>query len=71
MFFAERPDIGNPKLFIGGAAGRREAPAVPTVNNFVAATGATAGTGWPLVVISCIRLKFSRPGGPGLRTSSR
>jgi hypothetical protein len=52
---AERPDIGYPKLFIGGAAGRREAPAVPTVNNFAAATGAATGSGWLLVVIGCIR----------------
>jgi hypothetical protein len=37
------PNIGYPKLFIGGAAGRREVPAAPTVNNFAAATGAACG----------------------------
>jgi hypothetical protein len=36
-------DIGYPKLFMGGAAGRREAPAAPTVNSFAAATGAASG----------------------------
>ena len=54
-------NIGYPKLFIGGAAGRREAPAAPTVNNFAAATGAATGFGWPLVVISCIRLNVFPP----------
>jgi len=57
----QRPDIGHPKLFIGVAAGRREAPAVATVNNFAAATGAARGSGWPLVVISCIRLNVFPP----------
>ena len=30
-------NIGHPKLFIGGAVGRQESPAAPTVNNFAAA----------------------------------
>jgi hypothetical protein len=30
----------NPKLFNGGAVGRQETPAAPTVNNFVAASAA-------------------------------
>jgi len=39
-------NIGYPKLFNGGAVGRQETPAAPTVNNFVAATSA-ATWGWP------------------------
>jgi hypothetical protein len=54
-------NIGYPKLFMGGAAGRREVPAVPTVNNFAAATGAATELGWPLMVISCIRLNVFPP----------
>jgi hypothetical protein len=43
--------IGYPKLFIGGAEGRREAPAAPTVNNFGAAKTAVS-FGWPGLCIS-------------------
>jgi hypothetical protein len=42
----ERPNIGYPKLFNGGAVGRQETPAAPAVNNFVAATS-TVTWGWP------------------------
>jgi len=47
-------DIGYPKLFIGGAVGRQDKPAAPTVNNFVAASGATVDSGWLSIAISCI-----------------
>jgi hypothetical protein len=68
---AQRPNIGYPKLFIGGAVGRREAPAAPAVNNFVAANPAP-GLGWPMRFICGYPLPwFSRPGGPGLLTTSR
>jgi hypothetical protein len=43
-------NIGYPKLFNGGAVGRRESPAAPTVNNFVAASAAR-DFGWPRFVI--------------------
>lgn len=46
---------------MGGAAGRREAPAAPTVNNFAAATGAALGSEWPLGFISYIRLNGFPP----------
>ena len=54
---AERNNIGHPKLFIGGVAGRQEAPAAPTVNNFAAPTSAVGapGFGWPLGCICSIR----------------
>ena len=41
------------------------------MNNFAAA-GATNGFEWPIIDISSIRFpRFSRPGGPGLLTTSR
>ena len=56
---------------MGWAAGRRKARAAPTVNNFAANRAAT-GSDWPLGFISGIGSHwFSRPGGPGLLTSSR
>ena len=64
-------NIGNPKLFMGGKASGANLRPPPTVNNFVAATSAVTDSGWPLIVISCIQLRFSRPGGPGLLTSGR
>jgi hypothetical protein len=40
------------------------------VNNFAAARAAR-DFGWPPFVICFIPQRFSRPGGPGLRTTSR
>jgi hypothetical protein len=64
------PNIGYPKLFTVGAVGRRGFPAAPAVNNFVAANAAR-DFGWPQFVICFIPQRFSRPGGLGLRTTSR
>jgi len=56
-------NIGYPKLFSGGAAGRREAPAVPTVNNFAASRAATVSE-WPLGFIFGIGShRFPAPAG--------
>jgi len=66
-----RGDIGYPKLFIGGAEGRIEALAAPTVNNFAAAKTAIS-FGWPMgLMFRYLFLRLSRPGGPGLLTSGR
>jgi hypothetical protein len=48
------PNIGHPKVFIGGAVGRRIPPAAATVKNFAAARTAR-GSGWPWVLMSCIQ----------------
>ena len=50
-------NIGYPKLFTGGAVGRRNTPAAPPVNNFVALTAVVGapGSGWPLGCMSGIR----------------
>ena len=51
--------------------GRRETPAAPPVNNFVAAETARC-LGWPeWFILGYPFTWFSRPGGPGLRTISR
>jgi hypothetical protein len=39
---------------MGGKASGANLGPPPTVNNFVAATGATTGSGWPLIFISRI-----------------
>jgi len=36
MRLRSNANIGYPKLFTGGAAGRKKSPAAPTVNNFAA-----------------------------------
>lgn len=54
--FGRTINIGHPNLFMGGAADRQQFAAAPTVNNFAAATAATTDSGWPLILISCIRL---------------
>ena len=46
---------------MGGEASGAKLRPRPTVNNFAAATGAAAGSGWPLVVISCIQLNVFPP----------
>jgi hypothetical protein len=46
---------------MGGKASGAKLRPPPTVNNFAAATGAAAGSGWRLVVISCIRLNVFPP----------
>jgi hypothetical protein len=56
---------------MGGKASGANLRPPPTVNNFVAANGVATGSGWLLMVISCIRKPFSRPGGSGLLTTSR
>jgi len=69
--WANVSDIGNPKLFIGGAVGRQESPAAPRMNNFVAAETALI-LGWPGKFICGYPVAwFSRPGGSGLLTKSR
>jgi hypothetical protein len=40
-YYTERKNIGYPKLITGGAAGRRNSPAAPTVNNFAARRAGT------------------------------
>ena len=63
------PNIGDPKLFTGGAVGRQEDPAAPTVNNFVAGR---ATFRWPVGFIRSYPVCwFSRLGGPGLQRPSR
>jgi hypothetical protein len=37
-----------------------------TVNNFAAATSTATGSGWPLVLISCIRLNVFPPRRAGI-----
>jgi hypothetical protein len=65
-------NIGNPKLFIGGAVGRQESPTAPPVNNFVAAKKFAARFGWCGPLVFTIRVSwFARLGGSGLLTTSR
>ena len=65
------PDLGNPKLFIGGAVGRQELSAAALVNNFVAVQSALI-LGWPGQFIGSYPVAgFSRPGGSGLRLLPR
>jgi hypothetical protein len=54
-------NIGHPKLFTGGAVGRRRFPAAPTGNNFVAVNGAAAEFEWPAGLISDIRAMVFPP----------
>jgi len=46
---------------MGGKASGANLRPPPTVNNFVAATGAATKSGWPMVVICCIRLNVFPP----------
>ena len=55
---------------MGGAVGRQETPADPTVNNFVAANAARDSDGHDSSSALSLN-RFSRPGGPGLLTTSR
>jgi hypothetical protein len=46
---------------MGGKASGANLRPPPTVNNFAAATGAATGSGWLLIVISCIQLNVFPP----------
>ena len=46
---------------MGGEASGANLRPPTTVNNFAAATGAATELGWPLMVISCIRLNVFPP----------
>ena len=62
-------NIGHPKLFMADQASAAESWSQAGVNNFVAARDRF---GWPIgFMVRYPFLRFSRPGGSGLLTTSR